>query len=66
MNAPDTRLGNVVAQKARFDEPLRLRSGAELPASSQEVELVPMISMTSMRSRSGPGIISRKFAVSLR
>jgi len=32
MNAPDTHLGNVVAQKARFDEPLRLRSGAELPA----------------------------------
>jgi homoserine O-acetyltransferase len=32
MNAPDTRLGNVVAQKARFDEPLRLRSGADLPA----------------------------------
>ncbi len=31
MNAPETNLGNVVAQKARFDEPLSLRSGASLP-----------------------------------
>jgi len=32
MNAPDNNLGFVVAQKARFDAPLRLKSGAELPA----------------------------------
>jgi homoserine O-acetyltransferase len=32
MNAPDSNLGFVVAQKARFDAPLRLKSGAELPA----------------------------------
>jgi homoserine O-acetyltransferase/O-succinyltransferase len=32
MNAPDSNLGFVVAQKARFDAPLRLKSGAELPS----------------------------------
>ena len=32
MNAPDSNLGFVVAQKARFDTPLRLKSGAELPS----------------------------------
>ena len=34
MNAPHdpNSVGAVVAQKARFDEPLRLQSGAELPA----------------------------------
>jgi homoserine O-acetyltransferase len=35
MNAPQhdpTSVGPVVAQKARFDEPLRLKSGAELPS----------------------------------
>jgi len=32
MNAPDNNLGFVVAQKARFDAPLRLKSGAELPS----------------------------------
>jgi homoserine O-acetyltransferase len=32
MNAPDNNLGFVVAQKARFDAPLRLKCGAELPA----------------------------------
>ena len=33
MNAPDpsSSVGPVVAQKARFDAPIRLRSGAELP-----------------------------------
>ena len=32
MNAPDNNLGNVVAQKARFDKPLRLKGGAQLPS----------------------------------
>ena len=32
MNAPDTNLGFVVAQTAHFDAPLRLKSGAEIPA----------------------------------
>ena len=32
MNDPQNNLPYVVAQKARFDEPLRLRSGAELPS----------------------------------
>ena len=32
MNAPDTASHFVVPQKARFDAPLRLRSGAELPS----------------------------------
>ena len=32
MNAPETSLGTVVAQKARFDEPIRLKSGSELPS----------------------------------
>jgi homoserine O-acetyltransferase len=32
MNAPDHNLGFVVAQKARFDAPLRLKGGAELPS----------------------------------
>jgi homoserine O-acetyltransferase/O-succinyltransferase len=32
MNAPDHKLGNVVAQRAHFDAPLRLKGGAELPA----------------------------------
>jgi homoserine O-acetyltransferase/O-succinyltransferase len=34
MNAPHdpSSVGQVVAQKARFDEPIRLRSGAELPS----------------------------------
>jgi len=32
MNAPDNNLGFVVARKARFDAPLRLKSGAELPS----------------------------------
>ena len=32
MNAPDNNLGFVVAQKARFDAPLGLKSGAELPS----------------------------------
>ena len=35
MNAPQhdpTSVGAVTAQKAHFDEPLRLKSGAELPA----------------------------------
>ncbi|HZM34415.1 MAG TPA: homoserine O-acetyltransferase [Burkholderiales bacterium] len=32
MNAPDTASRFVVPQKVRFDEPIRLTSGAELPA----------------------------------
>src|SRR3970040_670201 len=32
MNAPDHSVGNVVAQVAHFDEPIRLKGGAELPA----------------------------------
>ena len=32
MNAPDQGLGNVVAQRAHFDAPLRLKGGAELPS----------------------------------
>jgi len=32
MNAPDSTLGNVVARKARFDAPIRLKGGAELPS----------------------------------
>ena len=32
MNASANNLGSVVAQKARFDTPIRLKSGAELPS----------------------------------
>jgi hypothetical protein len=34
MNAPHdpSSVGAALAQKARFDEPLRLRGGAELPS----------------------------------
>jgi homoserine O-acetyltransferase len=32
VNAPENNSGHVVAHKARFDEPIRLKGGAELPS----------------------------------
>ena len=32
MNAPESNPAYVIAQKARFDAPIRLKGGAELPS----------------------------------